>query len=211
MISGDHCTWSTVLTPLGDDEHHSSGMFSSFEACTPSELYKSEHQFSQKYQNVDLNCIDQQNISKSDVSSDNKDISQSYLNVFRDFQADTPTQHVEHDAFKKYDSFGRWMNEDMKADLESMLPFSSDMTCWASALDEDDPALIQQMQVDTRSKSVSEDKCFTISDVLPSNNSTTHGSKVRNTYLLLLHSGSYIVNLMYQSVNLVTTNLESAC
>ena len=182
VVNGDHCTWNTVVAPVDDGGQNASVMFSSFEADVPNELYQSHHQFPQKYQNMEQGNVDHQSLSKFDASSDNKDSSQSYVNVFRDFQADIPTQHIEHDAFKKYDSFGRWMNQDIGADIDTMLPFPSDITCWASALVEDDPALSQQMQVDTRSKSFSRIKCFSISDVSPTYASSNSDTKVRITY-----------------------------
>ncbi|KAH7289330.1 hypothetical protein KP509_31G070500 [Ceratopteris richardii] len=99
------------------------------------------------------------------TSIDTKDSSplHSYSSVFRDFQADTPTQHEDMQILK-FETFERWMGQEMGAD--GML--SSDST-WANVLAEDVPGLAQQMPVGMQTTaSLLQEICFSITEFSPS-------------------------------------------
>eukprot|EP00250_Pteridium_aquilinum_P015682 c22699_g1_i1 orf=609-3917(+) len=158
--------WSVVLAQLADNGPGQGNILDGFGNDL---LNDAQQLFPQTYQNPEQSYVTQQNSGRFDMpATDIKDaaLTPSYSNVFRDFQADFPPQHDEHDAFRKYESFNRWIGSDIGGDV--MLPLSSDSTLWASALAEVVPGLTHQMQLDIGAiPSLPNEICFIITDFSP--------------------------------------------
>eukprot|EP00249_Psilotum_nudum_P023419 c28864_g1_i1 orf=423-4043(-) len=120
-------------------------------------------------------------------------LSHAYPQVFKDFQADSPSKHDENENLKKLDSFGRWMNQEIGGDGEnSLITVSSDSgTYWASPLDDQSTAgevssLSQQIQFDVGlSLSLSQEQFFSIVDFSPDYGSSDAETKVLVTGFFL--------------------------
>lgn len=179
--------WGAVLEQLDDNVHGQNGIYGGIESAFQSEPPQAQPKSSQTY------CEDKQPFhTEHEVvafdASNNKETSQvqSYSHIFKDFQADTPSQHEERDSFKKLDSFGRWISQEIGGDADNpLLSVSSDSaTYWASALDDQSTvdevsSLAQQMQLDIGLIPLqSPEQCFIITDFSPESAFSTIETKV---------------------------------
>lgn len=178
--------WSGILEQLSDNTHGQSGIFGGFESDFLNDTQQPQLQFMQPYDEDGQPFSPQHEPVRFDVAN-SKEVfqAQSEPNVFKDFQADTPFQNEVHDAFKKLDSFGRWMNQEIAGDNEkSLTTMSSDSTCWATALDDrgtvgEVPSVVQQMQLDIGLiPLLPREQCFSITDFSPDNALSGAESKV---------------------------------
>lgn len=163
--------WGAVLAQLADNGSVESHFLDGFDSNLLNDTQRTQQVFSQTFNDNEHSYITQSNAMRFETTTGGADIkdsplTHSYASVFRDFQADIPTQHEDQDAFKKFESFGRWMGQDIGGDV--MLPLASDSTYWASALAEEVPGLTQQMQLDIGTMSaIPHEICFSITDFSP--------------------------------------------
>ncbi|MCO5597663.1 hypothetical protein L7F22_051744 [Adiantum nelumboides] len=168
--------WSVVLTQLAGSGPVQGDLLDGFDNNVMNDPQRSQQAFPQAFND---NFITENNAGRFDTPGSGTDMKDSplihpYSSVFRDFQADIPTQH---------ESFGRWMGQDIGGDV--MLPLSSDSTYWASALAEEVPGLTQQMQLDIGAiSSAPHELCFSITDFSPN-------WTVSNTNTKVLLSGKF--------------------
>ncbi|KAI5076380.1 hypothetical protein GOP47_0008445 [Adiantum capillus-veneris] len=171
--------WSVVLDQLAGNGSVQGDLLDGFDNSLMNDSQRSQQVFPQTFND---NLITENNAGRFDTAGGGADIKDSplihtYSSVFRDFQADIPTQHEDQDAFKKFESFGRWMGQDIGGDV--ILPLSSDSTYWASALAEEAPGLTQQMQLDVGAiSSVPHEIGFSITDFSPNNTLSSTNTKV---------------------------------
>lgn len=173
--------WRAVLAQLADNGPGQGDILDGFGNDLLNDVQRAQHSYPQSYQDTEQPYISESNSGRFDMSgADNKDASltHSYSNVFRDFQADFPTQQDEHDAFRKFESFGRWMGTDIGGDGMLLLPPDSNY-CWASALAEEVPGMTQQMHLDIAAiPSLPHENCFSITDFSPNCAVSTIDTKV---------------------------------
>lgn len=180
----DVVQWGVVLEELAGNGRGQHSTYGEFESDFSKESLQPQLQFPHSSHQDEQPISAQHGLARFDAANNNSSEVQPYSNVFKDFQADTPSQSEEHDAFKKLDSFGRWMSEEIGRDAENSLLAASDSgTYWASALEDQSTleasSLTQQMQLDIGLiPLLSHEQCFSIMEFSPDNAFSATETKV---------------------------------